>query len=155
MPASTLVRVRWSAGVLEFCLKLHSFFIDFGLYFGTLGQPFGARWAQSGTKNQPSGAKMIPMSLWERPGSIQLSLGMLFLRLLMPRWLPKWPKNGPVETPMVPSTIKIPHFSPKGRFGSVLVSFCHFWTIHVIELFFKHLTFFRKIGWRCSNVKLL
>ena len=68
------------------------------------------------------------------PGFIRSSLDMPFLRFLMLTWLPKWLKNDPVEPPMVPRTIKISNFPPKGRFGGVLVPavifgepiWCHF-----------------------------
>ena len=48
------------------------------------------------------------------------SLDGVFCCFCMPKSLLKWPKNHPVELPMVPKTIKILNFSRKGRFGSVL-----------------------------------
>ena len=49
----------------------------------------------------------------------------------------KWAKNRPIELPMVPKAMKIPYFSWKGLFGSILTPFGHFWT--------SHLTSFRPI----------
>ena len=46
-----------------------------------------------------------------------------FFSILIPKWLPKWPKNASIELPRAsnPKGVKIQHFSPKSCFGSHLL----------------------------------
>ena len=107
-PKSTPVRPRAASGFLASSGHLWTcHFYDF--------------WCQNGSQND---SKIDPSAsqggVW-RPGFIRSSLDMPFLRFLMPKWVPKWLKNDPIEPPMVPRTIKISHFPPNGRSGIVLL----------------------------------
>ena len=119
--------------------------MDFELFFGPKTMPkIEPKWPQ----NRPQCVPGRRLASWLHPVIFGHAILTRFDTKMAPKMISKWPKNDPVEPPMVPRTIKISNFPPKGRFGGRPGSSCHFRRTHLTS-FWALLALFSQICCLC------